>query len=508
MSLPLLFKGMRLSAMTKPSLFDDLDPDSDRVLVLIQLNGGNDGLNTLIPLDQYDNLAVLRNNLVLPESSIIKINDNLGFHPNMAGFKGLYDDGKLGMVQNVGYPNQNRSHFRSMDIWQTASAAEETITTGWLGRYFQQDHPGFPDNYPNEEYPDPFAITMGNVVSETCQGTGANFSLTLTDPFSLSPLAESSGSGTPDTPYGRELGFIRTTIAQSNLYAENITEAAEKGANMVEYPDGGQNPLAEQLKNIALLISGGMKTKVYIASLGGFDTHANQVVDGNTLVGDHASLLFYLSEAVAAFQADLQAQGLEERVIGLTFSEFGRQIRSNFSLGTDHGTAAPLFVFGSCANTSILGSNPDLSGNIEVQEGVAMEYDFRDIYGSVLQDWFGLEENNIKSLLHNAYQHIPIIKDCNLATSTDDLLEEAFELKAFPNPFRSATTISFSSNGVHVRLSIFNAIGSELKVLVDKTLPRGEHQVNWNSRQLPAGNYYYRLQEGVTQKTKRLIKIR
>ena len=110
--------------------------------------------------------------------------------------------------------------------------------------------------------------------------------------------------------------------------------------------------------------------------------------------------------------------------------------------------------------------------------------------------------------IHNAYQHIPIIKDCNLATSTDDLLEEAFELKAFPNPFRSATTISFSSNGVHVRLSIFNAIGSELKVLVDKTLPRGEHQVNWNSRQLPAGNYYYRLQEGVTQKTKRLIKIR
>lgn len=505
-TLPLFFNGMSLSAMAKPSLFSGLDEDNDRVLVLIQLNGGNDGLNTLVPLDQYDRLYPLRSNVIIPEANVLKVSDAMGFHPEMEGIKNLYQEGKIGIVHSVGYPNQNRSHFRSMDIWQSGSPPDETWTTGWLGRYFQGDHAGFPEEYPNADYPHPFAITMGNVVSETCQGTSANFSLTLSDPFALTPLAEGVGGQTPDTPYGEELDFLRITIAQSNQYAEEITEAANKGNNLASYPEG--NNLAQQLKNIALMISGGLQTKVYIASIGGFDTHANQVEDGDPLVGDHATLLRNLSEAVAAFQADLNAMNLEERVIGMTFSEFGRQIRSNFSLGTDHGTAAPLFLFGSCVNPSVLGQNPEIPEEVEVQEGVPMQYDFRDVYGTVLQDWFGLEETAIKSLLHADYQRLPIIQDCRLATSTEQDLPEELTLSAFPNPFRSSTTIRFQSRGGHVRLSVFNAMGSELKVLIDKTLPAGEHQVAWSGGNLPAGNYYYRYQEGALQQTKHLIKVR
>lgn len=503
-TLPLLFKGMRVSALNRPSLFEEMDPENDRVLVLIQLNGGNDGLNTLIPLDQYDTLANLRSNIIIPSNRILPITDTSGFHPKMGGLKNLWEDGKLNMVQSVGYPNQNRSHFRSMDIWQSGSPADEAWTTGWLGRYFESDHPAFPEGYPNETYPYPFAITMGNVVSETCQGIASNFSMTLSDPFSLSPLAESEEMSAPDTPYGSELSFLRTTIAQSNEYATAITEAADKGGNQVNYPETN---FASQLKNIALMISGGLGTKVYIASLGGFDTHANQVEDGDPLVGEHATLLKTLSEAVLAFQQDLQAQGLEQRVIGLTFSEFGRQIRSNFSLGTDHGTAAPLFVFGSCANPQVLGANPEIRPDTEVQEGIPMQYDFRDIYGSVLEDWFGISATRIASLLHANYQHIPVIKDCNLATATDDFLVDPVEISAFPNPFKNDIRIQFKSLSGRVRLSIFNALGSELAILIDQEVAEGQHTVHWSSDNLPGGTYYYRYQEGARQATKMIIKL-
>ena len=502
-TLPLLFNGMRVSALNRPSLFEEMDPENDRVLVLIQLNGGNDGLNTIIPLDQYDTLANLRSNIIIPSNRILPVSDTIGFHPEMGGLKNLWEEGKLNMVQSVGYPNQNRSHFRSMDIWQSASPANEAWTTGWLGRYFESDHPEFPEGYPNADFPYPFAITMGNVVSETCQGIATNFSMTLSDPFSLSPLAESGEMSAPDTPYGEELSFLRTTIAQSNEYATAISEAAEKGGNQVNYPETN---FANQLKNIALMISGGLGTKVYIASLGGFDTHANQVEEGNPLTGEHATLLKTLSEAVLAFQQDLQAQGLEERVIGLTFSEFGRQIRSNFSLGTDHGTAAPLFVFGSCANPQVLGTNPEIRPDTEVQEGVPMQYDFRDIYGSVLEDWFGISATNIMTLLHADYQHIPVIADCNLATSTNILIEDPVEISAFPNPFRSDIRIQFRSHGGRVRLSIFNALGSELAVLLNQSMPDGQHTISWNGEDLPKGTYYYRYQEGARQTIKMIIK--
>ncbi|MFN7119310.1 MAG: DUF1501 domain-containing protein [Saprospiraceae bacterium] len=404
MSIPLFLKGMPLAAMPKSSIFNFMDPNSDRVLVIIQMNGGNDGLNMIIPRDQYSGIAAVRSNVMIPENKVLALTDKVGLHPVMPGIKALFEDARLNIVQAAGYPNQNRSHFRSTDIWTSGSPANEFWNTGWLGRYFEKDHADFPENYPNPAYPHPFAITMGSIVSQTCQGTASNFSMTLSDPFNLFPLTQGVGSETPDTPYGRELTFLRTSILQTNAYADSITEAANGGSNKVTYP--ANNRLAEQLKNVALLISGGLQTRVYVVSIGGFDTHANQVVGSDTATGDHATLLQQLSEAMAAFQNDLKQLNLEERVLGMTFSEFGRRIRSNESLGTDHGTAAPLLLFGTCVNPAITGDNPDITSDIDGNEGVPMQHDFRDVYGSILKDWFGVEETVVKDLLHPEFRYL------------------------------------------------------------------------------------------------------
>ena len=193
-AIPVVLNGMDLAALPKSPLFNAIDPEDDRVLVLLQLNGGNDGLNMLIPTDQYDNLVQVRQNIMLPEDSLLSISDTHAFHPRMPGLQNMYNDGLLGIVQSAGYPNQNRSHFRSTDIWTSGSPANENWSNGWLGRHMDGLYPGFPEGYPNEDYPHPFAITLGSsIVSNTCQGQAANYSLALSDPFSLSPVMEGEG---------------------------------------------------------------------------------------------------------------------------------------------------------------------------------------------------------------------------------------------------------------------------------------------------------------------------
>lgn len=504
-SIPMLLNGMRLSAMTQSPLFKLINPDSDRVLVLIQLNGGNDGLQMVIPVDQYDNLANARGNILLPQNSVLSLTDAVGLHPAMTGVRGLYDNAKLGIVQAVGYPNQNRSHFRSTDIWTSGSPAEEVWTTGWIGRYYDTLYPGFPEGYPNTDYPDPFAITMGTIVSETCQGVAANYSLTLNDPFTLAPLTEGAASELPNTPYGEELAFLRTSISQANAYGDVITEAANNATNLATYPDN--NRLAAQLRNVALLIAGGLGTKIYVVSLGGFDTHANQVVNGDTSTGTHADLLQQLSDAMAAFQEDLHLLGLDQRVISMTFSEFGRRIRSNDSFGTDHGTAAPLMLFGNCVNPQILGDNPEIAATVDIDEGVSMQYDFRDIYGSLLMDWFDVAEEEVRNLLYEGFQHLPVLLDCNASTSTSSLLQDDIQLNVFPNPMRDWATIHFTCENEWVKLSVFDAMGNEVRKVMNQKLQPGEHQLRFDSNGLPAGSYYIRLQLSGRQKTKRLVKI-
>ncbi len=503
LSLPVLLNGFSVRAFSKSSMFSLIGADNDKVLVLINLVGGNDGLAMITPLDQYDNLANARSNILIPQGSLLDVGFDNAFHPVMTGLKSVFDDSKMTVVQAVGYPNQNRSHFRSTDIWTSASPSDEVWTTGWMGRYFQQDHPGYPIGYPGADFPHPFAITIGSSASVTCQGTAANYSLAITDPFNLNPLLSAGTDTPPNTPYGDELTFLRQSIEQTNAYGSTITDAANAATNLATYAD--DNRLAQQLKNVALMIAGGLQTKVYVVSLGGFDTHAAQV--GDTLTtGDHATLLQQLSDAVTSFQQDMTLLGLGERVLTMTFSEFGRRIRSNDSLGTDHGDAAPLMLFGHCVNPGFIGDSPEIPANPDVQEAVAMQYDFRNIYGSIFMDWFGVEENAVKDLLFSDFAHIPIIGGCS-ATQASEVHSPAVEMAISPNPFSNGANIQFTSANEHVRLSVFNGRGQELQVLVNKKLSAGQHEISFNGSKLAAGTYYFHLRlEGGRQKVKMMVK--
>ncbi|MBK9257275.1 MAG: DUF1501 domain-containing protein [Saprospiraceae bacterium] len=504
-SLPIIIGGLEVSAISRSSLFNLINNDNDRVLVLVQLNGGNDGLNMVIPIDQYSGLSQVRSNLLLPENKVLKMVDKTGLHPSMSGLHRMYQDGKMAVIQSVGYPNQNRSHFRSTDIWTTASASDEYLTSGWIGRYLDLKYPGYPTGYPNSDCPDPFAITLGAVVSETCQGPVTNFSYSLVNQASVRLVEETVSAPVDGSCYSTELDYIRTTIKQSNAYAGTVLNAFDNGNNIAEYPEN--NRLADQLRIVANLISGGLGTKIYVVSLGGFDTHANQVLIGDTENGEHATLLQMVSEAVSAFMKDCEALGVEERVMGMTFSEFGRQIRANNSFGTDHGTAAPLLVFGSCTNQGVYGDNPEITAEVAPQEGVPMQYDFRSVYGSLLVDWLGASETEVRNLLYEDFQKISFVKDCDISSSTNDSSKDEIYIKVAPNPCQAYTYVNFTSEGQHFYVSLFNGLGSELQILLNKKLSGGSHELTVDMQSFPSGNYFIRFAYGSKVKTIRFVKI-
>ena len=489
-------------AMTKSSLWSS-NGDNDRVLVLVRLNGGNDGLNTLIPLDQYANLAQARSNIIQPEASLLEITSKNALHPAMTGMHNMWNNGNLSIIQNVGYPNQNRSHFRSNDIWHTASDADQVLTTGWLGRCFDNDYPDFPSGYPNDDKPDPFAISIGNVVSETCQGESSNFSFALTGRDSLANLEETVEGSEDNTCYGSQLSFIKTTIQQSNAYSATILESFDQGSNIIEYPE---TELAQQLKIVANLISGGLQTKVYVVTLGGFDNHADQVVEGDVTTGKHSELLSILSGAISSFQADLVALNIDTRVVGMTYSEFGRAIRSNFSLGTDHGTAAPLFVFGSCINPTILGDNPQIADVVGDQEGVPMQYDFRTVYASILVDWLEVEEEVVANILGEPFQRIPIIKACDTTSIIESVVSQ-IDIAISPNPVSTYTYLSFNSTGGHTAIDIYDLRGTKVKNVVNRAMAIGTQKLEISMFGMVAGVYYLRIAQSDVVKNVRLVKL-
>lgn len=504
---PAMIGGVPISAFKPSKMSALLNGESDRVLVLIQLNGGNDGLNTVIPMDQYDGLIAVRPDIYIPSRSAIILNDKVGLHPEMSGVKTLYDNAELNIIQGVAYPDQNRSHFRSLDIWHSGSQANEYLSTGWLGRYMDSKFPNYPNDYPNAECTDPFALTIGGVISETCQGISGNFSLTISDPEDLNQLTTPINNELANGCGKTNLDFMVKSIEQTNEYSTIVQERYSQGNNLSDkYRD--DDALATKLKTVAKLISGGLKTKIYVVSIGGFDTHANQTVGGDPTSGEHATLLSSLSESICAFQEDLRLLGIDKRVLGMTYSEFGRRIRANDSLGTDHGTAGPLLVFGTCVNAGITGDNPEVHRDVSNSEGVPMQHDFRSVYGSVLMDWFDAKESEIKSLFNHDFQYIPIANTCNTTSTQDkDILKEKLNLVAYPNPFDSHCQITFDSEGGWTKLSVFDALGSEVHLLSNRKLVPGSHRINFEAHHLASGTYFIRLQTKEVQKVIRVVKV-
>ncbi len=313
---PFALNGFSINPLASNSVFSQIAAAAninDRVMVFIELGGGNDGINTVIPLDQYSRLSNHRNDLLIPENQVLTLDGVLetGLHPAMADLRNMYDDGLVSIVQNVGYPEQDYSHFRSMDIWMTGSDSNQFFDTGWLGRTLEGEHPGFPDGYPNTDNPDPLAIQIGSILPVAFMGSAFPMGMSISSPDEFYEFVNDLVEPTPATPYGDELEYIRLVMQQSQQYYEVIKAAAENSQNLSsKYPPEFANRLADQLRIVARLIGGGLQTPVYMVSLGGFDTHSEQVDEaGNPLGGNHAALVGMISEAVCAFQDDMQLMG-------------------------------------------------------------------------------------------------------------------------------------------------------------------------------------------------------
>lgn len=485
LSLPFVSNGFSMQAIAK-DLFDYSKNVEDRVLVIIRMNGGNDGLNMVFPIDQYANLTVQRSNILIPQNQLLSLSNDLALHPKMTGMQNMFNNGKLSIIQNVGYPETNRSHFRSMDIWTTGSL-DINQTSGWLGRYFDSTYPNFPDAYPNSSFPDPFAISMGSEVSSTCQGLMGNFSHAVNDPFSTSNLLQTNVIN-DGTYYGSHIEYISTLINQTNQYGTNINSCANAGNTLSTLYDPN-NPLALQLRYVAQMISGGLKSKVYILNINGFDTHDSQVDQNSLSEGNHANLLKMISDAVTAFQDDLHLLGLEQRVAGMTFSEFGRQIASNGSYGTDHGDAAPIILFGSCINSGIIGPNPIIENQINDQAGVPMQIDFRNIYASILKDWFEVPESSIQALFEQNITYINILSGCSVGLSEhDDIINNPL---VYPNPTPSNNTIRFTSKGEDYQIYIVDELGKVILKSFDEFLSAGQQEIPIKTSFLNSGHYFF-----------------
>ena len=367
------------------------------ILVVLQLSGGNDGLNTVVPFAD-DLYARARPTLALAGSQTLKVADSLGLHSALRPILPEYDAGHMAIVQNVGYPNPNRSHFRSMEIWHTgADDSAPRQVEGWLGRYFDaQCHGADPRHLPGE-----IGLSLGKVMPQAFRNR-SNVGLAISDPdtFQWNPSGDTAtfakvqerifekinhpsgptmtspsdaGGISADEPETRE--FLRHTAMNAVLAGDSIRSILRHQKNRGSYPSG---QLAAQLQMVARLIVGEFPSRVYYVSQGGYDTHAAQL-------DTHARLLGDFSSSVAAFLQDIRRQKSSDRVTLLAFSEFGRRVAENGSQGTDHGAAAPMFLFGESLKGGLHGKAPDLTDLVDGD--VKHQIDFRQVYASLLDGW-------------------------------------------------------------------------------------------------------------------------
>jgi uncharacterized protein (DUF1501 family) len=509
--------------------------DNDRVLVLINLQGGNDGLNTIIPFDDPKYISNRKTIGFTTADDLSKINNlklrgDLAFNPMVqyhdaaanrdSRLYKMWQDGKLAVMQNVGYADPNRSHFRATDIWNSASDSNIVVSTGWLGRYLEEIEPQYPFDVVSGD--DPLAMAISFTTTLVFQGGKSTMGVAVADPSKYSAAAAYADDTPPTNSYGNELGYVRNILVQSDIYGTRFNQLfATSPTNNVAYP--AANSLAMQLQKVAWCIAKGMKTKVYFVQQQGYDTHVLQNSKDNG--SGQGKLLFELAEAISTFQEDLEKFGVADRVVGMTYSEFGRRVNENSSSGTDHGTCAPQFIFGTQVNGELYGNNPDLV-NLDPYQDLVNQFDFRQVYAGILTEWFGPSEALSKAILNKPEFtkqgsfgfEFPI----NGQTKSQSLFKQSagvpnsnpedriFILKQnYPNPAISQTTIPFAlSEAADVKLEVFDSRGDLIATPVNSRLGRGEHPISFDARRLSSGTYFYRLDVNGAVETKAMKVVR
>ena len=466
-------------ALASPGLIGSLRRlETDRVLVLLQLAGGNDGLNTIVPVtnDRYYNA---RPSIALREANTLRLDDDFRLHESLAPLHPMWNEGHFGVVHSVGYQDQSLSHFDGIDVW--ASAREENGQTGWTAEAAA-------------------AIGQGDVTIPPSVQIGASYPLLMTSPKGVEGMTLSnpglldqivtSGelydtAGLPDTSYGRQLGFLRSVANDANLYVTSLRSAGDGVSNAAEYPN---DTLGQSLAAVARLIKGHLGTRVYLVRLKGFDTHADQI-------NRHRLLLDTLGKSVAAFYEDLSSSDDAERTLTMTFSEFGRRVGENGSFGTDHGTAAPVLLFGPSVEGGFTGPAPTLTG-LDETGNLPVSTDFRRVYATVLTSWLGLDTATTSSILGGTYESMGFLSAATAEAPRD--LTSPFELAPpAPNPVRTRATIRYTlASSTRAELALYDTSGRQVRALVTGPHAAGSHAAHLDVAGLAAGLYILRLQTG------------
>jgi uncharacterized protein (DUF1501 family) len=460
----------------------------NKKFVVVYLEGGIDNFQTLVPLGLQSRINQVRPLLALPESSILNLsNSDLGLHPSLTNMNTLYDENKVAIIQTVGYDGApNASHFASLDNWTTATTTEQVESTGWIGRFFGQTDPQYPVNYPNDDCPHPLSIDLGNPTL-IFNGPNSNVSYRPDSPDAFSPIAGVQIPNPPDTPSGNKLRIVQRVFEQTQVYGQRLRDRYEAGSPTQSYPD---TRLGNQLRIVSTLLSGGVETPVFYTDIGSFDFHGDMVSANDPTVGNQANLLTELDDAIYAFQRDLEQQNKQDDVIMLLFTEFGRKIQGNNSLGSDHGRAAPMFIIGNQVNGGIFGENPTIpDGTLDWDAALDHEFDMRQVYSSVLEQWLIGEGDSFTSsdiLLNQEFKTLPLIGQNTLLASR----ELARKTIIYPNPITNRrATIEVNSTGEYFSIELADMAGRKIKGLYSGRIAEGRQQVNLDLSGVGVGNY-------------------
>ena len=452
---------------------------SDRKLVLIRLKGGNDGLNTFVPLYSYDTYRSFRPTLHHQERELIQLNDQFAMPSAMTPLESLWQEGKMRVINSVGYPDHNLSHFTGADIMASGNNDADNNGDGWLARYYTTLNPDYIENPLSA----PPAVKIGGPTSILFNDVdkvdiSANFAsaerleeLALTGDVFNNTLA-------PDNCYyGEQVLFLRTIANAASIYSQAIFDAYNNSETAAEYGTS----LGDQLKLVARLIKGGLNTQLYLVTLDGFDTHVSQNNASN-----HLGLLENLSHAVRDFYADLGDRAGE--VLSMTYSEFGRRVMENGFSGTDHGTALPIMMFGPALEGSDThGKNPDLE-DLDESGNLKFGTDFRSIYATILENWFCIEPNLVNEILGDSYARLTDIGINCLTTNTESI--------SIPNRFdHSISTLGGGQyqvnfhlqSGTDIKLGLYSISGKKIKLVNSQYYHQGRHSIPFSIAELNVG---------------------
>ncbi len=495
----MLLGNANITASTPSKLTQAIsEADSDRILVLVRLKGGNDGLNTIIPIYDFDTYANYRPTLHYKKNEIYKLSDDFGIPPAMKELQGLWGEGGMKVVHGVGYEGQDLSHFKSSNIWASTDLKEEE-DSGFLGRYYEGLHPDFLLNPPEV----PAAIQIGSIGNLIFDGRGvSNYALTVSNPEELERIGESGArhslTDLPDCTYGERLAYLRSVTNNTFTYAKTISDAYNTANNSVEFSDNG---IGRQLAIVSRMIKGNLGTKVYMVSVDGFDTHANQAET-------HTELWEEVSKNIKLFFEDLKTVNRDKEVLAMSISEFGRRAEENGSNGTDHGQAAPILFFGpALEENGFVGQHPDLN-DLDPVGNLKFKTDFREVYASVLKEWLCIDNGAVdEALLDSTLAPQDLGLSCKQVNDDSGTITDILEGS---NNKRSRVEIVVQNNNTvliltqvetsQVDISLYSLTGSYVANVKNGILSEGEHKFNLitdvSSNFLNQDVYIYRVVSG------------